>query len=343
MRRFITIFPMILGLIIINGCKSQYMRSGNLYLQQQEYEKAAEQYLLEIEENPDNIEAYKILGGIHYEQKEYPEAYSYYQICLHKIASGVNVSTSMKNDIIKLLESSWIRQFQKGQNEFQADRFDQALDSFEILLDMAPDSSKTLIMIGSIYRKQEKMDLAISTFSAAADLDPENIQILDQLAYLYYYIEDYEKAIKNYQEITELDPDQIDAWYNLAVLLAQENNKDEAAAAYQKLLEIDPENTDAHINLAILYNEQQLSALAADHFEKAFLLNPENTDILINLCLALNSAGRTEKLFEYAKIWHERKPESPDPLYLLINVTGEKKLNLPDLYNLYLKKLQELQ
>ncbi|MBN2460808.1 MAG: tetratricopeptide repeat protein [Candidatus Cloacimonetes bacterium] len=330
-------------LLVLSNCKSQYMRSGNVYLQQNLYDKAMEQFQLEVEQNPDNLEAYKNIAGIYYEEKQYVKAYHYYGICNTKIKSDPAQYREYQQDVNQLLKNSWLFLFQDAKNLLDTEQYDKAVIAFQELKDLSPDSVQVYIALGTLYRITDDLQEALNAFQKASELDPNSISVKLQLAYLYYSTENYQESINIYQDILSREPDNRDALSNLAILYQETDNLNSALHAYEKLVQVYPEDTEALLELASLqYNNGEFLS-ASEYYIRVHELEPENINVLSALCYALNSAENWEKLLPYAERWHQLEPDNKNPLYLLVNATGPSRLDRPSLFENYLARLRLLE
>jgi len=84
----------------------------------------------EIKNNPKNIEALIELGGLHFDQKNYPKAIDLYKRVLELQPSNVEVSTDI------------------GTALFYSNRFDEAIAQFQKTLALQPNHPRTLFNMG---------------------------------------------------------------------------------------------------------------------------------------------------------------------------------------------------
>ncbi|TRO64165.1 tetratricopeptide repeat protein [Christiangramia sabulilitoris] len=77
---------------------------------------------------------------------------------------------------------------------------DQAKKYFEMLVETAPDSPRSHILMGDYYRDQDQLDQALASYEKAASLDPENENALAKSGHANSILGNYEEARKNFKD-----------------------------------------------------------------------------------------------------------------------------------------------
>lgn len=80
---------------------------------------------------------------------------------------------------------------------------EQAKKYFEMLVETAPNSPSSHILMGDYYRDQDKLDQALSSYEKAASLDPEDDVALAKSGHANSILGNYEEARKNFKEARE--------------------------------------------------------------------------------------------------------------------------------------------
>lgn len=80
---------------------------------------------------------------------------------------------------------------------------EQAKKYFEMLVETAPNSPRSHILMGDYYRDQDKLDQALSSYEKAASLDPEDDVALAKSGHANSILGNYEEARKNFKEARE--------------------------------------------------------------------------------------------------------------------------------------------
>ena len=79
----------------------------------------------------------------------------------------------------------------------------QAKKYFERLVETAPNSPRSHILMGDYYRDQDQLEQALSSYEKAASLDPENDNALAKSGHANSILGNYEEARKNFREARE--------------------------------------------------------------------------------------------------------------------------------------------
>jgi Tfp pilus assembly protein PilF len=132
--------------------------------------------------------------------------------------------------------------------QIRLNRLDAAEKHLKEALEIAPDDSYTLMIVGRLRMQQRDWDAALQALSRAAQGDPQNAEIQN----------------------------------DLGIVLSEKGQRAAAEAAFRKALLLYPGYGDAHSNLAIFYLSEQPPQveMARWHYQKALAANlPHNPDI----------------------------------------------------------------
>ncbi|MGE4490320.1 MAG: tetratricopeptide repeat protein [Kiritimatiellales bacterium] len=145
----------------------------------------------------------------------------------------------------------------EGQQELAANSADQALSSFQKVVDIFPDIEGIHRAIGMLYLQQEDFTNAAVHLEKALKED-KTFDVFTNLGAAYIGSKDYEKAERVLQEA----------------------------------LKLQPENPICHINLAILYRKMDRANQAVYHFEKYIDLRPDDINTMQGYALYLTKLER---------------------------------------------------
>lgn len=167
--------------------------------------------------------------------------------------------------------------FDSGVLFFKQGRYQDAVDKFSHLIEIAPENADAFKNRGVSYMKQEKFDLAIADFEKAKELFPELKGLYSNLGVAWYYKKEYEKAIQNYDMEIEMAPENYIAHFNRALCLAELHRDPDALDALSKALDLKPD-----FYWALCYKGDLLArsgdvAKAVESYETAIRKDPETT------------------------------------------------------------------
>lgn len=318
------------------------LRSASLHLKEGRSEKALPFYELVLEENPHNIEALNKMAGIYYDFNfdyknanqlystllvELNEVYTEYNTLLQtdekaakkfhkKYIKKINLD-EIKELTPKLIQSCWVKLFLDAQAEVEAENLQSSLDKFLYVLEIAPDSVKTLKMIAFVYAKMGDEAQSLNYMVKVAEKDPLDDMVRTQLGNSSFENGNYEDAVKWYKASAEINPENVDNYFNMALAYNKLKDQNNTLLGYEKVLKFEPDNLDAlipasNIHAALGNLEQSLIYL-----KMAIELEPTNIDWISFLAFKLAQEKRYSEVLEYATMWKNLDPESTDAQQLI--------------------------
>lgn len=332
------------------------MRSGNTYMNYEEFDLALERYLDVIEDYPEHIEALKKAGDIYFHYAEtqpgmadeyYKTAYNYYDRAIEsfeKIQQEGDFPQFMEDvqDARIKKTAAWARLFNIGQDRFAQEQPDAALEIFYNLADLTPDSTNTYIMIASIYQAQDEADEAASYFETIAEIDETDLVSRRNLAAYHFARQNYEESLTWYEEITDIVPEDPDTYYMKGIVyMNMEDKAEEALSAFEQAYELDNDFIDAAINAANLAFNLQDFDKTSKYFKIVHEAEPENQEVLLYLLYALNYQENYEDMLEYGKKLYELDNQSVEAVQFI--VLAATRLDKPEIQSEYLEILNELE
>jgi hypothetical protein len=168
--------------------------------------------------------------------------------------------------LVFLVFSTWT--FQR--NMVWQDELALALDSVA----KSPDKPRTHMVLGTVYKSQQKYDAAVMHYEKALSLNPSLGLAIVHYNYgnILMMQEKYVEAANHYLEAKKLEPNEDMIRINLANALQLQGKTEEAIEVLEELLRLDPENDSAHNNLGIAMLKLGRLASAEYHFQEALRL-----------------------------------------------------------------------
>jgi len=167
--------------------------------------------------------------------------------------------------------------FDKGVLSFKKNQYQDAIDEFSKLIELAPDNPDAYKNRGVSYMKQDQYDLAIKDFETAKNLFPELKGLYSNLGVAWYYKKEYEKAIQNYDLEIEMAPDNHVVYFNRALCLAELDRNEEALLDLEKTLRLKPDFYWGLCYKADLLDQAGKNSEAITVYEEAIQIDPDNT------------------------------------------------------------------
>ena len=153
-----------------------------------------------------------------------------------------------------------------GQLQMYAERFAQALSSFEYALVLDSNSNDAVILAGWCAQNSGEFDKALKYYRAALARTPERkAEILNNIGQIQMTLEDYQEAEDSFKQSLEVKPEFHEAAINLAIL-------------YRKTSRIEQGEAELNEVISSLEKDPQKSALLANvrELQAQWRRNPEN-------------------------------------------------------------------
>lgn len=206
------------------------------------------------------------------------------------------------------------------------ERFEEALGTFQKVLEQDPDNVEALMGMAQAYEAQERWQQSTLWYERWTQVVPNDPQARLKLGWSYFHLEDYVQAIAQFKQVTERQPDWAEGWEGLgkALFLADQN-----AAAVQSLREWVSKTSDdveAHTWLARAYLRQDDYERAIPEFQRVLALDDRSVVSYFGLGTAHARLGNHRDALAAYQRWAELEPEMPGPY----NALGSTYLAMDD-------------
>ncbi len=336
-----TLAIIIIAIIALTGCQSQYMRSGNIYLQHKQPTKALHEFQMELKTNPNNVEAIKKIADIHFNNEEYLQSYNMYDKALTVAEKTKFHNKKLLDEAKKFKEASWVRIYKKATSEFKANNFADALETIKPLENLGQKLDKVYQLESIIYLKQKNDDKALVYLEKTFNQSNKNTAIANQIASIYFKKNNFDKAAEYYNKVIELEPKNVDTYFNLAITYGKMKNNDKVIATYEKILTIDPNNTDALNYLGYQYFSAKNYAKAIKYFTEYCKINNTDADALRLLTFSYAKNKNYKKAVEIGIEWHKVSPNDSVAVQMIVaNANMAKMKKTAKKYSKILKTME---
>ncbi len=122
--------------------------------------------------------------------------------------------------------------------------------------------------------EQGKIDDAILSYEAVLDRQPHHAPTLINLGTVLYNRREFARAEALYRRATEVDPTYALAWFDLGNALDEMGRIHDATESYSRAVALLPHYADAHYNLALAYERQGQRRRALGHWLRYVRLDP---------------------------------------------------------------------
>ena len=227
-----------------------------------------------VEEDPNVIDGWFMLGTQYFKAGKYPEAIAQYSRALQlkpdydlALINMANVYRRMGND-------------------------DAALAGYERYIKVDPQNAFVRYQIGEIYLDQGNLERAEPEFLEALKIDPKLASALVARGAIAFQRGQVPEAEKRFKDALALKADVRLAHFNLALIAEARGDDNAADAEYRTEIDKHPTAYKAIFNLGRLKARQGLPAAAIELYKKAVEANPEFAEGYFYLAKALLDEGK---------------------------------------------------
>ncbi|AWB08201.1 hypothetical protein A6A40_23500 (plasmid) [Azospirillum humicireducens] len=170
------------------------------------------------------------------------------------------------------------------------------------IIEVAPDQSDALHLMGLAVRRTGKAGAALRLLARALRLDPAMAEVRLNLGNMLRDFGSGHGAAVAYRSAIALRPDLTAAYESLGALHRGQGRSTEAERAYRLAVRIDPMTAEGHNGLANVLQERDDLDGAVAAYRRGLAIAPLHTAACNNLGIALRGLGRQDE----ARVWHGR-------------------------------------
>lgn len=129
--------------------------------------------------------------------------------------------------------------FLRGNYYYNQGKYNEALVSYNWVLELIPNDPNALNNRGNAYSKLKRYEEALIDYNRSLKLSPNETVTLDNRGIAYIRLKRYEKALADFNRSLELRPDDPGTLYNLACLFSIWEKPDDALDYLEKAIKGD--------------------------------------------------------------------------------------------------------
>jgi tetratricopeptide (TPR) repeat protein len=222
-----------------------------------------------------------------------------------------------------------------GDALYKAKRIDEAMKTFERVVNMKPAIAEVYAPLSDIYRSQGRFKDAIAITKKGLELHPENGNLYISLSWYYSLDDKHKEAVEAGEKAISFAPEQSMGFTNLCRAYNDIRKYEDAIKTCNQALKLNPNDGETNFYLGRAYNFLKNTDTAAQYYKKAVIgleeftrSNPDYSDGFYLLGNAYFSDGQREKAIEAYKKSLELSPNFAKVrynlgyLYFLKNDTG---------------------
>jgi tetratricopeptide (TPR) repeat protein len=271
--------------------------------------------------DPQQAEAYHLLGVVHHQQGQSAKA-------VELINRAIALRPSMAPYHSNLAEA------------YRAlGQLDRAVGACKTALQLWPDFADAHNNLGLALSALGRNDEAVEHFQAAIKLRPDDAQTHSNLGNALRSLSKPEEALEHFRKAVELNPKLALVHTNLGQFLVDLGRAEEALPHCKEAVALDPNLAEAHNNLGNAHRALGQFAEARACYLETIRLKPELTQAQANLGAVLQQECRYDEALPWLLRACELEPESHQFLEFLAETYFEME-RFPDAVATYKKMLQ---
>jgi predicted O-linked N-acetylglucosamine transferase (SPINDLY family) len=253
----------------INPTKiQQQIRLGIQYHQSGQLQAAEACYQQVLQWQPNDADAWHLLGVIAYQKQQYLTAIELIQRAIKQNSGDAGFYNHLGLAF-------------QGQGNLAA-----AVQSYQPALQLNPEASEAHLNLGNVLQDQGNLAAAIESYQHAINLNPNLPEAHNNLGNVLKEQRKLEAAIASYQRALELKPDYTNAHYNLGLALQDKGELEAAIASYQRALELKPDYAYVHYHLGLALQDQGKLEAAIASYQRALQFKPDYAHAKFGICMS---------------------------------------------------------
>jgi tetratricopeptide (TPR) repeat protein len=293
--------------ICLEGCSkaSQPYQSGRLYFSQQLYDKAAEQFELAVQEDPENGKNHFELAKTYAELERNEDAGKEFKLAAEK-------DPTLKEDVADAIQHYRADHFNDALSHIRDKSWGEAIAQLQESMYLDPDEPNQYINMGYCYSELGETDLAVSYYEKAMALSPEDekartnlIATFAKQASEFRGEGEYDRAVMFYLKVLELHigDESLDVAQAKPAVLSAKVKGDDVGTGYLFDLGL------TYMDKGEKKQDEEAVKHAADTFKALFDDNPADSDALYNYGYSTMLAGDFPGAIEIFGQLLDRKPK----------------------------------
>ncbi len=259
-----------------------------------QFEQAEQVYRQIVAAEPDNADAWNLLGAVCINQNRFEEAVQHLDEALR-----LNPRHHAAHD-------------NRGVLLGKQGRYAEAIESFQRALAIQPNQAVTYLNMAEALQRNGQPNEAIAAFRHVLALAPDSLRVHSELARALADEHRPGEALLHWQQVVQAKPHDPALRFELAAVLSQLGRTDEAKAEYREVLRQKPDSAETCVNLgALCINRNELDE-AVTLFRRAIELRGRFAEAYLNLGCALTRQGKSGEAIGVLEQALQLKPDSTE-------------------------------
>lgn len=290
-------------------------QAGQLQDAEKHYHKA-------LESDPNNADAYHLLGMLAYDIRNYDVAR---ELVLHAVdlndsvplfynnlgnifaqLNELEAAHDCFNKAISLDPGYPDAHYNLANILLQLEEEEQAISEYKRAIELDNNFTQAHINLGGVYLDQGNLHNALVLFGKAVELEPQNPRARRELSntLIAHALQDQDKgditaAIEWLDRACKADSRNSEAFQHLAQLHYQNGHISRAKQAYLEGLQDNPLNADMYYNLGVLARQENNPSEAVGRFQQAITVDKQHSGAHYNLANTYKELGQWDEALKH--------------------------------------------
>ncbi len=299
---------------VTKGQASVAKRSGKLYINQRQYDKALEQYMIAAEGNLGDSEVQYHLGWLYSQKELFEEMNEHYDLATNK---------KWKKKVDTHRKELWTRYYNMAVKGMNAQKFDFAVEQFDLAITINPNEADAYEGLAITHLNTGNSEAGIEMYQKAVELNPKKAESFFNLGGALMNVERVEEALEMFKKGHALDPEEINILQHMAIAQYRLGDKEGAAESAEKALAIAGDDPKILNIAATVYLQAENFEKSAEILEKVVEIQPDNMEAKYNLGVARLQLGEKDKARGLFQTVVDANPDDVDAWYQLGRLADE--------------------
>jgi tetratricopeptide (TPR) repeat protein len=265
---------------------SEYLNAGlaELYLKTGRIRDAVTEAQDIIKQNPDNLDARRLLGRIYLrslgDMRAGAQSQNMLQLAIDQYQEIV------KRDPKSLEDHLLLGRLYRLNNDMVNSELE-----FRTAVQLQPDSEEAVSTLSYLYNEEGNYTRALNIL-LSVPVDHRSSKLYAALGYTYEQKKDYKNAIQAYSQALNTDHDNLDAMRGLAQNLLNDNQTEAALDQYKQITEADPQDAQSYLHMADIYRRDGKFDQALAVLKKAQGIVEDSFEVPYSIAVVYESMGR---------------------------------------------------
>ena len=213
-------------------------------------------------------------------------------------------------------------------------RLDEAEAMYRQLLEIAPEQTDVLHLLGMLALQKKSFDSAIELLYKAVRLAPDVVAYEFTLAQALQDSGRPKEALEHYKSVLAKDDSLPETYHNMGIIYRFQGDADEAKRLFRKAIELRPDFSSAYVNLALIERDAGHCDQALAFLDQAVRADAKNAEAYAQIAATHRLDGHYEQALEF----YEKALDlcGGNPLYWNgLGITYEYLNRLDDAFHAY--------